>query len=582
MHTPYSDKPAGRPRPVRRRKWSRESGSIMVMFTMMLPFTLIPLVGTAVDGSILYSVKAKLQAAVDGAAIAAAASLNLGTDTSAQAVSAAKAAQSFISANFKQGYWGTYNLYDGPYGTEGSGQMIDVETNDTSKLRTVSIHANVETPLLFTRLMGFTSMLVASAGQASRRDVVLVIVIDRSGSMGAELTAVKQASTYFTSLFSNGRDHLGLILIGGSSLVAYPSGDWNNTAPTGPLTSFDTDSPSLSTQISDINSGSNTGTADGLSLAYQELAAANLPGALNVIVLFTDGMPNGITANFNGNNPGGFYNSVSGGQGTTESNNQGSSVRTATYYPTKSSCTNTNDGGALGGGATSMVGWIAQDSTYTLPGPTNGIYKRDQFNNSYSLATLISTPGDDQQRNSTPGTNCAYVSTGSSSFSLDVTIPDYDYWGNPTGGSGTSPYTTTDYKSSVIYQNASACNQTPYNGWFYNATVGSGSITKGPASGCQVGLASWNAADMAARNIRIDPKGIKPVIYALGYEGNALSGATDTDDPILMKRLANINDATNTVYNANYAQGMYIAMESTADVGPAFVAVASQILRLSF
>ena len=33
--------------------------------------------------------------------------------------------------------------------------------------------------------------------------------------------------------------------------------------------------------------------------AYKELQAANQPGALNVIVLFTDGQPNGITANFN-------------------------------------------------------------------------------------------------------------------------------------------------------------------------------------------------------------------------------------------------------------------------------------------
>lgn len=602
MHTPYSDKPAGRPRPVRRRKWSRESGSIMVMFTMMMPFTLIPLVGTAVDGSILYSVKAKLQAAVDGAAIAAASSLNLGGDINAQAISAAKAAQSYIKANFQQGYWGTYNLYDGTYGSEGSGQMIDVEKNDVSALRTVSIHANVQTPLLFTRLMGFTSMLVAAAGQSSRRDVVLVMVLDRSGSMSAELTAIQQASTYFTSLFSQGRDHLGLVLIGGSSLVAYPSGDWNNTAPLGPRTSFGTDNPSLSGQISIVKSGSNTGTADGLSLAYQELAATAATGALNVIVLFTDGMPNGITANFNGNNPGGFMGTVSGGQGTTASNNKGSSVRTLNYYPTKSSCTNSNDGGALGGSAgLSMVGWMAQDSGYTLPGPTKGIFRRDQFNTDYSLTTLINNPNDDQdviaKGAGTSGVNCSFAhynsssqqwdSTNAPNVSLDVTIPDYDYWGNSTKGSGTNPYTTNDYKSSVIYKVADACDGTAnpknYDGWFYNANVGDGSITKGPASGCQVGLASWNATDMAAMNIRTDPAGIKPVIYALGYEGNALSqGDTSTDDPILMMRLANINDPSNTVYNKNHAQGMYIAMQSTADIGPAFVAVASQILRLSF
>ena len=35
-----------------------------------------------------------------------------------------------------------------------------------------------------------------------------------------------------------------------------------------------------------------------LSEAYEELLAINEPGSLNIIIFFTDGLPNGITADF--------------------------------------------------------------------------------------------------------------------------------------------------------------------------------------------------------------------------------------------------------------------------------------------
>ena len=43
-----------------------------------MAFVLIPLVGLAIDGTMMYSVKVKLQTAVDGAALAAAQSLSAG------------------------------------------------------------------------------------------------------------------------------------------------------------------------------------------------------------------------------------------------------------------------------------------------------------------------------------------------------------------------------------------------------------------------------------------------------------------------------------------------------------------------
>ena len=63
--------------------------------------------GLVVDLGILYSAKARLQAAVDGAALAAARALNLGQTTTAQAASAQQNAVNWFYANFPAGNWAT-------------------------------------------------------------------------------------------------------------------------------------------------------------------------------------------------------------------------------------------------------------------------------------------------------------------------------------------------------------------------------------------------------------------------------------------------------------------------------------------
>ncbi len=50
--------------------------------------------------------------------------------------------------------------------------------------------------------------------------------------------------------------------------------------------------------IDNINCQGNTNTSSAISVAYNELWKMNEPGALNVIVLETDGLPNTMTLNF--------------------------------------------------------------------------------------------------------------------------------------------------------------------------------------------------------------------------------------------------------------------------------------------
>src|SRR5262245_35985013 len=107
------------------KKINRSRGFAAVYITLASMF-LMPLVGLAIDLSILYIVKAKLQAAVDAAAVGAGNMLQRTTDmTNTTTINSIKsAAQRFYNANFPSGYWGTTSIY-----------YDSVPSEDVSKVR---------------------------------------------------------------------------------------------------------------------------------------------------------------------------------------------------------------------------------------------------------------------------------------------------------------------------------------------------------------------------------------------------------------------------------------------------------------
>ena len=82
-----------------KRRAQGERG-ITVIFTAISLVLLIPLVGLAVDAGILYTVKGKLQTAVDAAALAAGRALSRGNDDAAQQTNAINTAESYALMNF--------------------------------------------------------------------------------------------------------------------------------------------------------------------------------------------------------------------------------------------------------------------------------------------------------------------------------------------------------------------------------------------------------------------------------------------------------------------------------------------------
>ncbi len=253
-------------------------GFVVPMAALMF-VAAIPMAGLAIDVSIMYMAQSRLQAAVDAGALAGARSLARGNNSAAQQASAQTAAQNYLAANFPAGYLGTSLL------------TVPVPTIDVTQpnIRIVTVSASVHVAEVFLRWFGGTATTVRASAVATRRDVNVMIVMDRSGSLAlsGSCTPLKAAAVSFSDKFAEGRDNVGLITFASSSRVDF-----------GLANNFKTASPSVASTINSVTCTGATNSAQGLWEGYQSLAALNQPAALNVILFFTDGQPTAVTGDF--------------------------------------------------------------------------------------------------------------------------------------------------------------------------------------------------------------------------------------------------------------------------------------------
>src|SRR5579862_3299148 len=157
---------------------SKESGITLLLGTVSLLF-IVPMIGLAVDVGFLYATKSRLQASVDGAALAAARALSIGQSLASQTTSAQNNAVNWFYANFPSNYFGTQNTVMGT-----SNVQVFNDPNNP-QLRNVTVQATTQVDTFFMKWLGFGATTIGSIGNASRRTVVAMMVLDRSGSMGA-------------------------------------------------------------------------------------------------------------------------------------------------------------------------------------------------------------------------------------------------------------------------------------------------------------------------------------------------------------------------------------------------------------
>src|ERR1017187_9800323 len=399
----------------------RRRGSTLVLFTLMMPFLLIPLVGLGIDATMLYIVQAKLSAATDGAALGA--GRLLGT-----LANPAEIAGEFLNVNcptnHTAGFWGAYNL-------------VPTITYTPGITKTISVNATAQVPLLFARIFGQPFAQVSAVAVATRCDSRVVVVLDRSGSMnqddgsGTHTNVIDDAKTMasgFIQNFIEGTEELGLVVFDGSAVGGYPTGAWTpaiSLASTGgPNKTFnDGTANDMPHQIAAIEADSGTGMADALTIAYIELQKAHMRDLnndgvdtrLNAIVMLTDGVPSGVSLYLNNPANSNANNIIAGGSGCT--------------YATIATETAAN----------MMKSWIA------IPGPpfrnshgNNGVFQlaSQDPNAAHTSNWWMSDGGTGNAQDAvnpnptTPYDGCSSLMTSTNFYSYLSKIPDKDTYGN--------------------------------------------------------------------------------------------------------------------------------------------------------
>ncbi len=564
-----------------------------MLYATMLVF-LTGCVGLAVDVGTLYMIKARLSAAVDAAALAGGRSVNFANTTAQAQTNFTSTVQQFFTANFPTGY---FNSLGAPTVTPTFTEESDGNGNPDGVLD-FKVTASVSAPTYFMNIFNIHSITVASTGTASRRGLVLMLVLDQSVSMqngpGSPCEVMKAAAQNFLTMFSP-YDQIGLVTFDVTAHL--------KDAPTTSRTQVNTD-------IGNIVCGSSTNTISALDIAYQQIKNAGLPLALNTIVLFTDGSPNGITANFPArtsldtrwgpalNTPTPPPQSGATYDGISNSCNNNVGIQDANGSWSNAACVNmpvvcTNAGATLFG---TLAQWNNQNSygadTGGLSAPTDSL--------------SVSIPASCSNTGGLPSANIRQ---------FIAYIPDTDYYGNSlrngVASTGASAYGTVsggyDTRSTWLFQVNNECSPDPSitpncrnigDVWTNHGTVGTGSnfFTAGlyagklrPDQPNTIVAAGMNGTMAEAYRIRSDTT-YHPVIHTIYLTGNA----TDSVDREFLAIVANAAQITalpydaatfvpyaNPAYQTSQATGKYLVTADRNGLTNLFAQLASEVLRLS-
>ncbi len=522
---------------------NREQGIALILTSLATVFLSL-FAGLAVDATLLMVVEGRLSAAVDAAALGAGRSLNLGSTPAEANTYAAQAGQAFFMANFPQGYMGV-----APFTP--SSAVTSTFSLGANGVVNIAVSASISAPVYFMRLAGFTAAPLTATGTASRRGLVMMMVLDISGSMNnyyngsTACQAMVQAASNFAQNFS-AYDTLGLVAFESIAHLKYPiSSNWKV-------------GNALVNEINALACTGSTNTTAALNLAYSQIKSVGLPLALNAIVLFTDGMPNSISG------PYPFRTSVdtrygfSGGPSGCTNNAALCSMPVCT---TKSG---------------TIIGAISQYPNFLGTGHTSGLSK-------------------DFDSDSTPSGFPSGCPTSNDGLRQTLAyIPDTDRWGNSTHG----------FNDTWVYPADWQCNPSgtcAYTGGQFTSypTIGTGSnfFKSGPYSGkwrfdqpTSIGAAGMNSAINQATAIRADTT-YNIVIHSIFLLGNG----TDPVDKYFLPFVSNLQQVpalpeyeptgtlpvVNPYYESGQQTGLFFDASDKSQLAGLFAQIASSLLRLS-
>jgi Flp pilus assembly protein TadG len=502
------------------QKRARGSKGIALLLTGVMITGAMMTVGLAIDVGMMYAVKTKLSAAADAAALAGARALGRAGSGGPTALATASA---YFDSNMPQGYMLSTNISVTPSGPIASGHV-----------QTIKVDAQADLPMLFSRFLKGTQTIKVSA-TSSRQDVNLVLVLDRSGSMNVVVNGTTacakmvSAAQDFTTQFVDGRDQLGLVVFGGSYSLAYP------------ISSTFKSGASINNVIGSIACGGNTGSAQAIYEAHKMLTTLNQPGALNVIVFFTDGQPNGLTASW-------------------------PIAKLATPVYPNSTGMNT---GAVG--STVVQPWFLGYAASNCNGGADvaGFIARNgeqQHGVRAALAPSISAEGA-----LVSASNCAFTGNENNVHQDVAYIPATDFYGNKTTGYWDNVSATSTHAAAqkLLIPTGPYANQVMLDHY----APGTCGLNVCGLFNNNIDLASMNAAEDAALAARNDVN-IPITIFSIG-----LGGAADVFPGDFLDHVANTQSSD--LYDSARPSGKYVFVTGAGQLGAAFLEVASYVQRLT-
>lgn len=541
---------------------NRERGMAIILSALMM-FFLIPMVGLAIDVGVLYMLRNKMSAASDAAALGAARGLNVQGTATEQRTAAENSAGAFFSANFPDGLLGTKN------------RVLTTTFTPNDAILTVSVKSVVKAPTFFMRALGFTDITVSGYGQATRRNTNLVLLLDKSGSMGSACSAMRDGAELFVNYMSKEFDVLGLITYGDNAYDDYrPDKNW----ATG---------NALVNKIKSISCGGNTASIPAMQMGYEQLKKMNQPLARNVLMFFTDGLPNNLPAYFPVMTQANDRLGVDSGytwNGATKCSGTGTVCTMdpigTTNNPSVVTCTNAGH---------RYIGMIAQHAGGEWTG--NTIIRN--IGMTYTASTNSYT-----SINQSVDSSCS-ISNQNQMRRAVAFIPPTDYFGNKiygmTTSDGTATGAPTNWNSAIKGYDMFRENHYLADGktWVKNKDTYNHYFDAGhpyeyrlrPDRPSVVYGGGIQALDDLALTVRKNSLAI--TIFSVGYSAN---GGVDRE---ALARIANDPDAyhsgtkldTLAADDKNGATptnaGLYIEANDAVELRQAFAMIASSVLRLS-
>lgn len=315
----------------------RNRAQTLVFFTLAFG-TILLLCGLAIDSGLLYLAKARLSRAVDGAVLAAVGNFSLGNDNVATTM------RNFAVANYTDlstisaapsPVHGTYNATASTYtytfsdGTQDTTSPflykryveVILKIGTGGQITSATCNARCPARTYFMGMAGgfFKDLKVSSSAVATRNPRLIMVVVDRSGSMLQSINGedggaygLAAAIVTFLNFFDTTSDNIGIVSFSSNARLEMPlttnflyAGtnilydtyqiNTNNGATNG-IPGVDTeeytDPNYATTGVRRMKFGGSTAADEGMRLALEQMMANssfNNPDVNKYIVLFTDG-----------------------------------------------------------------------------------------------------------------------------------------------------------------------------------------------------------------------------------------------------------------------------------------------------